>query len=338
MAALKLAVVGCGKATESLHLPVMKASEQFEVSVLVDKALPRAKQLARQFDVPHVLDDYREIAGKADAAVLALPHNLHAQVAGELMGSGIHVLVEKPMALTTRECDEMIKVAQEHKRVLAVGLVRRFYRATAFVKQVLGSGLLGEVTSVDVREGIVFRWPVTSDFMFRKEAGGGVLSDTGPHTLDSLLYWFGAYESLEYFDDAMGGVEADCELYLTFRSGVKARVELSRTRDLRNSFIIQGERGSLEVGTGYDPVIRLKLGGLESTLDGHVTDDGQADTNIRDVFFRQLNDFAGAILDAREPRVPGTEGRRSVELIEACYASRQPLRYPWVFVNERQLA
>jgi len=55
-------------------------------------------------------------------------------------------------------------------------------------------------------------WKVASDFMFRKEAGGGVLADTGAHLLDLLLWWLGDYESVEYCDDAVGGVEADCEL------------------------------------------------------------------------------------------------------------------------------
>ncbi len=158
------------------------------------------------------------------------------------------MLVEKPMALTAAECDAMIAAAEEGGAVLAVGLMRRFLRSTRFVRHAVQTGLLGRIRRFDVREGIVYNWPVASDFFFRKEtAGGGVLIDTGAHTLDSLLWWLGDVRSLDYFDDNYGGVEADCLLQLQMESGATGVVELSRTRKLRNTAIIEGDRASIEV-------------------------------------------------------------------------------------------
>ena len=116
--------------------------------------------------------------------------------------------------------------------------------------------MLGTIRSFDVREGMVFRWPVKSAAMFSPECGG-VLADIGTHVLDLLLWWFGDVAGFEYWDDAAGGVEADAVMHLEMASGVTGRVELSRTRDLRNSCVIRGERGTLEVGTKTDSTVTL---------------------------------------------------------------------------------
>lgn len=332
---LKLAILGCGAIAKGVHLPVTALSDQVEVTMLVDKALPRARELADKYGVPTVVDDYRAITGKVDAAIVALPNYLHAPVTIELLRQGIHVLVEKPMALRAGECDEMIETASNSGAVLAVGLDCRFFASSQFVKQALGNGLLGHIISFDLRHGSIFRWPVASDFMFRKEAaGGGVLIDTGIHALDLLLWWLGDYDRVEYYDDAMGGVEADCELHLRLKCGASGVVEFSRTRNLRNSWIIRGERGVLEIDEkSLNPLIRLKVKNQDVVLAGYVRRGETADDATQDVFRRQFDDFVDAVLDHREPFVPGQEGRHAIELIEACYASRRLLKHPWMFLG-----
>ncbi len=122
--------------------------------------------------------------------------------------------------------------------------------------------------AVDIQEGMIYDWPVASDFMFRRDMGGGVLADTGAHVLDLLMYWLGDHASVEYKDDAAGGVEADCELRLTMASGAKGVVRLSRTRNLRNTWILEGERGTLEVSRRFDASFRWTLKGRGVDLDG----------------------------------------------------------------------
>ena len=118
-----------------------------------------------------------------------------------------------------------------------------------FVKRVLDEGLLGAVHGVSMcARGYVYDWPVASDFFFRKEIGRRRgLDRYRAHTLDSILWWLGDVASFEYADDNYGGVEADCVIDLVMESGVRGVVELSRTRALRNTTIIRGERASLEV-------------------------------------------------------------------------------------------
>jgi len=330
---LRLAIIGCGAVAELNHLPAASRCEDVEVTVLVDKNLQRARSLAEQFGVVEVTDDYRRIGGKADAAIVALPHFLHARVAVDLMGLGMDMLVEKPMALSTAECDQMIAAAEEHGVKLAVGLVRRFLDSYRLVKSLIDSGALGAITSFDVREGHVFVWPVASDFFFRREAaGGGVLIDIGVHVLDTLLWWLGDYESVTYCDDCYGGVEANCTLNLKMKNGAEGTVEISRTRNLRNTAIIRGEKGWVEVGMGGGKVSFFPEGeeiGLSGTTVRHDSV-AVADLPISHQIFRdQLHDWIGAIRNDHKPLVTGEEARRSVALIEECYLCRQPLDLPW---------
>ncbi|MFP5284430.1 MAG: Gfo/Idh/MocA family protein, partial [Thermoanaerobaculia bacterium] len=328
MQKVRLAVLGCGAVAQIHHLPAISASGQAEAAVVVDADAARARSVAERFGVPDSATDWREALDRIDAAVIALPNSLHAPVAVDLLRRGVPVLVEKPMALSVAECDQMIAAAEAGGATLAVGLDFRFFDSTHWVKDFLAGGILGELRGFDLRQGVIPRWPFATDFLLRKEtAGGGVLADFGVHVLDLLLVWLGEWEAIDYRDDAEGGIESDCELLLRMRSGLEGSVEISRTRNLRNTCVFEGERGSLEVGIwDPDPTITLRFGGRETSLEGRA---GSSRLTFQDVFVRQIDDFAAAVREGREPFVPGREGRRSLELIEACYAARQPLELPW---------
>jgi predicted dehydrogenase len=339
---LRLAVVGCGAVAAIHHLPALSLSRSAEAVVLVDADPGRAKDLASRFGVPETATDYRSLPGRVDAAIVALPNSLHAPVSIDLLRQGVHVLVEKPMALNVRECDAMIAAAEAGRAVLAVGLEFRFFDSSLFVRNLLRDGLLGEIRRFEMHQGVIPRWPFATDFLLKKEtAGGGVLADFGVHVLDLLLWWLGDWTDVDYRDDAQGGIESDCELSLAFRSGVTGpitgtitgTIEISRTRNLSNTCLFEGERASLEVGIwDPDPTIRLLLKDREVALAGRARRPEGSEIDFLEAFVRQIDDFAAAVRERREPHVPGREGRRSQELIEACYARRQPLELPWSVV------
>jgi predicted dehydrogenase len=339
---VRLAVVGCGAVAQIHHLPAIAASGRVEAAVLVDADEKRARALAERFGVPEVATDFKGLPGKVEAAVVALPNSLHAPVSIDLLRRGVHVLVEKPMAMNVRECDEMIDAARTGRAVLAVGLDFRFFDASLFVRNLLRDGLIGEIRGFDLRQGVIPRWPFATDFLLKKEmAGGGVLADFGVHVLDLLLWWLGDLTVTGYRDDAMGGVESDCEMTLATAAGLKGEVEVSRTRTLRNTCVFEGERAKLEVGVwDPDPEIRLSIAGSEVALAGRARGAMGSKTgsalNFTDVFVRQIDDFARAIRLRREPLIPGVEGRRSLALIEACYAQRQLLELPWSVLPTRE--
>jgi predicted dehydrogenase len=329
MRPIRLGVIGAGAAAEGIHLPALARTGGVQTVAIVDPSADRVESIANKFGVPARYRDYHDAIPHIDAAILGIPHQYHAPVTVDLLKAGVHVLVEKPMALSTAECDAMIRASEASGACLAVGLLRRFAPTLRYTKDVLDSGLLGTIRSFDVREGMVYRWPVKSAAMFSPQCGG-VLADIGTHVLDLLLWWFGDVAGFQYWDDAAGGVEADAVMNMEMAGGITGRVELSRTRDLRNSCVIRGERGTLEVGTKTDSTVTLTPVHGTSSLSGRATlPNQQAPGNLSDLFAWQMADFIRAIQTHSSPAVPGVEARRSVAVLESCYQRRQRLLFPF---------
>ena len=128
---------------------------------------------------------------------MAVPHKLHYDLTIPLLENGIHVLVEKPMANTFSECQEMIEVVKENKVLLEVG---RWEDSTSIStgkrKLFLNSGLVKSKVLLLPR-GVVFSSPVASAAMFKKEESGSGVLDTGPHLVEESTYrWFGRLREL----------------------------------------------------------------------------------------------------------------------------------------------
>ena len=329
---IRLALIGCGAVARIHHLPAIARVAAADLAVLVDPSLERARELAAKYRPRRVVRDYREVTDEVDAAIVATPNYLHAPIAIDLLRRGIHVLVEKPMALSSQDCEQMISAAQENGAVLAVGMEMRFFHPCRFVRQALSKNLLGRIDSFDLRVGVVSNWPSTTDyFLHKKQSGGGVLIHYGVHVLDLLLWWLGDYAEVSYRDDALGGVEANCEMKLRLRAGARGTAEISRMRKLRNTCLIEGERGSLEIEL-WDPDGHVYLKhGDDLVLNGCVGAGADAAReSAPDVFLRQLVDFVEAIRQRRAPFIPGLEVLPAVRLIETCYASKQALELPWM--------
>ena len=325
---LRIAIIGCGAVAELVHLPAL-AKIGLRPVLLVDKDLQRAQTLADRFHVEGVSQDYQVNMGAFDAAIVAIPHHLHAPVTLYLLAKGVHVLVEKPMAMTSVEAQDMQAAAKQTDTILAVGMSWHFRRAQMWVKGALEANLLGNLKSFNFQEGRVFDWPVISDFTFLKKKGGGVLLDTGSHVLDLLIWWLGEVAEFTYQDDSIGGVEANCEINLTMASGVRGFVALSRTRNLRCTAIIKGTHGEIEVGLSTTRLranppnlLDFKAGDLKGNRLGT-----QADGNSSEL---ELLDWINSIETGRQPSVTGEATARSITLIENMRNQRRTIAFPWL--------
>ena len=337
-------VAGCGAITKFFYASALSYLEKtgaIRVAALCDpheanraaihERFPQSQSLARFEDAPFA-------AGTV--VVVGTPPKLHAAQTIHALERGCAVLCEKPMAASLADAEAMTAAAQRTGQPLAIGLYRRFFRATQFIKDLCVSQTFGPVVSFEVEEGGPFRWDAASDSFFRRDiTPGGVLYDTGVHTLDLLLWWFGEPASLDYRDDAAGGLEANCALKLNYTAGFSGDVRISRDWATNNVFRINFARGSVSWFVGQAGQVALSINGVDTVLSGDVlpkTDDGLVLHTGRlaegspQAFIRQLMNVADAARGLAPLHIPATEGLRSLKLIETCYRQRLPLTLPWL--------
>jgi predicted dehydrogenase len=328
------------------HAPALEALARegaLEVRALVDPDRAAAASLGARFPGAAVHAELDALLGAGlDLAIVASPPRFHATQAAALLGAGVAVLCEKPLAPTLAEGETMVAAADAAGRVLAAGMIRRFLPATEAIRHVVQARTLGAVRRISVREGGVFRWPAASPSFFARE-NGGVLLDIGVHVLDLLVWWLGEPETLAYADDAMGGVEANCRLELTYADGCEVDVRLSRDWAQPNRWDVECEHGRLRWEMREPTKVALRLRDASHALDAQL----RALANGRDPlalganapgfeasFRTQIRDVLAAVRERRAPAVSGREALRSLRLIERCRATRTLMDMPWLGEGE----
>jgi predicted dehydrogenase/nucleoside-diphosphate-sugar epimerase len=341
---LRVAIVGCGAVTRASLLPVLAGHDRIQVVALVDRDARRARELADAYSITRVESDAAAIMrADADALVIATPPAHHAPAALDAISRGFHVFVEKPMAIRSADADEMVAAADRAGVVLSVGLYRRLLPVARLLRGLLETGMLGRPVSADVEEGGAYTWPVTTlSMLSRAGGGGGVLIDIGTHVLDQLLYVLPGDARVDrYAENARGGIETDCRAEVTIATrwgDIPARVELSRTRELRGTIRIACERGTLELVRGdfcnlriltKDDAVPDTFSGLMRPIRVGAGWADQGDLLGYKAFRAEFDDWHQAIDRKSQPTLSGRSTVPVVKLIEACYAHASELPEPW---------
>jgi len=348
----RIVLTGCGAVAEHFYAPAigrLVAEGVVDDVLLIDRAENRIGALRRILPHASAYTDLAEVLPQLDESlvVIALPHNLHASQSIKALESGAHVLCEKPMAVTVEECDLMLAAAARSSRLLAVGHIRRFFPVSKVIREWIIGERLGRLRAFRFLEGEPFSWPVTTDSFFRREtSGGGVLIDAGAHTLDLLLWWLGPVAELDYSDDAVSGVEANCVIRIKTQNGASGLVQMSREIPLANQYLFEFERGWLLYKCGV--VHKFSWGWLGETVTYATTIESSLEigfdrlpksapvsSSMVSCFEMQLSNMLRAI-QGREPAMcAGPEARQTVALIERCYRERHFLPQPWLPEKEQ---
>lgn len=342
---LQVALVGCGAVSRLYYVPALQELErlgQVGVAALFDPNPENLTPVQKAFPAARHVRDFDELKRiDLDLAIVASPPQYHAGQAIRLLEAGASVLCEKPMALSVAEGEAMLAAAEDARRVLAIGLVRRFFPAAETIHHLLSRNMLGEVKSFTFSEGRVFRWPVQSASYFRDN---GVLRDIGVHVLDLLIWWWGQPEEILYEDDAMGGVELNCRIQLRFRQGFKGEVRLSREVRLQNTFSVQAEHGQLRWDIDETDQLQIRFSDSNRPLAGQLhamrNVDGMASAaspvgaDFQQCFLSQLKNVIAAVHGVERLIVPGEAALASLRAIEHCYSRPALMDMPWLSEQE----
>ena len=184
---LRVGIIGGGAITQVAHLPVLKKMKTIEVRAICDTDLPKARALADRFGVKDAFDDIEELLRyeALDAVVICSPNHLHESHILAALSANLHVLVEKPLAMSAASAQRIVEAAEKHGKVVMVGMNHRYRPDVQIVRSFVQSGELGTVESVR-GSWHVFR-PGRTQLGWRQrrdQAGGGAMLDLGLSILD----------------------------------------------------------------------------------------------------------------------------------------------------------
>lgn len=342
---IRYAVVGLGHIAQVAVLPAFAhAAKNSTLTALVSDDPAKLKQLGKKYRVPYTYS-YKEYdqcvrSGQIDAVYIALPNSLHCDYAVRAAAAGVHVLCEKPMAVTEEECRRMIETAERAHVKLMVAYRLHLEEANMKTVELARSGKLGKlrlfssVFTMQVREG---------DIRVKKELGGGTLYDIGVYCINAARYLFqdnptsvSAF-SVGGTDRRFRQVDEMTAALLHFPGDRLASFVCSFGAADVSAYDLVGSTGSVRVDPAYEYVGPLKQ---------QITIAGKSKSHEfpwRDQFAPELVYFSDCILKNAAPEPSGLEGRIDVQIVQALYRSAEigkpvsltlPKKQQWPTANQ----
>ncbi len=319
---IRLAVVGTGHLGR-IHARIARDLDQLKLQAIVDVDREARERVAEETGAAATAD-YRSLLGSIDAAIIATPTASHFRIAQELMSAGIHVLVEKPIASSRDQAEQLVRLARQQQVVLQVGHIERFNPALVAARQRLDSPKYIHAERL-------------SGFPFRS-LDVGVVLDLMIHDLDIVLWLASApvvnVEALGI--SVLSGHEDIANARITFANGCVANLTASRASYVSRrcmQVFTGGGFAAVDFGDRQATVVEPAdiVLGRELDLDSL---DGQQREELKSRLFDDLlvrsalevedanaiqeeqRDFAAAIRHGQTVRVPGEAGRDALALAE----------------------
>ncbi|WP_138416136.1 Gfo/Idh/MocA family protein [Aquibacillus sediminis] len=348
MTKLKMGIIGVGGIAQQRHIPAfLQLQEKIELIAVHDVNESRAREVAEEYGIEHVVTDYHEMFRYVDAVTICTPNKYHAEISIAALDAGVHVLCEKPMAMTTKEAEAMVEAAERTGKVLAIAYHYRHMKESQAAKRAMVTGEVGAplVTRVQaLRRRKVPGWGV---FTNKDLQGGGSLIDYGCHLLDLSLWLLDGPKPVEVmgktynqlskqpnqinewgtFDHETFEVDDHVTSYITFADGSSLLFECSWAANIQEDVShvsLSGTVGGLNVFP-YE-LYQTKGNALVTTRADQIIDEDDPD-------IPQAENFIDACLGEAELVVKPEEALRVTRIIEAIYESSQTGKS--VRLNER---
>lgn len=350
MTRMKAAVVGSGMFAQARHIPaLLRMKKQVELVAVCDNDEELARKTASRFGISKAYRSTTEMFSKEklDLVDICVPPQAHADVAVESIQHGCHVMMEKPMALKTSDCDRMLDASKQQGTKICVVHNNLFHAPLLKARTLLADGAIGDFVGMRIFLSTP-RWDmIDHEKHWYHKLPGGVIGETGPHIAYMTLAFAGDVQRVEVFAQNRLGhpwaphdefrIEMDCEkgsssATLSYtRNCWGANVDIYGTEealhvDLHQMALTRHKLRSLK----YIPVSKLSLSIIAQTSKEFASNVGKA------LMGRQklgtdvvISRFVESVVSGKPVPVSGEDGRKAVELMEKVakrYSERYGLR------------
>ncbi len=320
---VRYAVVGMGHIAQAAVLPAFAhAQRNSRLTAIVSDDATKRRELTRRYklEATYRYEEYDRCLQNVDAVYVALPNSQHADYTIRAANAGVHVLCEKPMAVTVSECEEMIAACRRNGVKLMVAYRLHFEEMNLRAVDLVRRGRIGEPKffnssfSMTVRRG---------DIRTKREYGGGTLYDIGVYCINAARYLFRAEPTEVMAISVNGGgaklaeIDESTAAILRFEGDRIASFVTSFNAHDVAAYRIVGTKGQLQVDPAYEYAeglaYRLSVNGKSE----------RKRIGKRDQFAPELLHFSDCILKNREPEPSGEEGLQDVRIVQALYESAE---------------
>ena len=330
---IRYGMVGCGRIA---HRHALEIRKKGTLVCVCDIDAPKAAAFAAQFGAKSYANYADMLAAEKELEVMIIctPNGLHARHSIDALQAGLHVLCEKPMALSSSDCSAMMETASKHGKHLVVVKQNRFNPAVAAVKKALDTGRLGRILSFQLS----CFWNRGAPYYQHSwhgslEMDGGTLYTQFSHFIDILQWFFGKPETTAgYFSNQLHAGQIEFEdtgaVILRFSGGIMGTLNYtvnSYQENMEGSLTLFGEKGTVKIGGQYLNTLsyqQLEGGPITyETRPALVNDYGfyQGSMSNHDRVYENLTDV---IRNGAAMAASAWDGRQTVEMIEQIYRSR----------------
>lgn len=325
MEKIRLAIIGLGGVAQVMHLPAIIKRNDIEIVALCDTQKSKLNNLSKKLNVDKKFLSVDDMLGSGlsiDAALIAVPTNMHAEISIKCLRAGINILVEKPLGRNFSETKKIVDEADKSGKILMVGMNNRFRNDCMLQRSFIRNGDIGEVYYVKTgwlkNKSSNTKWFTDSD-----KSGGGVVTDNGIVMLDLGMWMMNFPEvksvSAVNYNHNTKTVEDSSISLIKFRSGESLTIEASWSF-LRNGEFFYCNTFGMEGSASINPlkIYKFKNNELKEITPKRVS---KVLNSYKDSFEYQLKHFVGSVKGYHKPVSTGEEALKVMKITDAIYKS-----------------
>lgn len=302
--------------------PAIVSSPGHELVGIMTRSIGKAQRYAEKHNVRYYYDSVEDLVSNPhiNAVYVVTPNYQHCEYTIMAAEKGLHVMCEKPIAVSLKEAEKMVVMCRQNNVKLMIGNMMRFHSCHQWVKDCIKKGLLGEITQMRVKSEF-FLFPEPTQWRFvPKLSGGGAIMDVGTHCIN-LLRFFVEKEvtQVSAFINTRSypfPIDINSAILMKFNNGAIGTVNVSfNNRFPINGYEICGTEGSLigEGSIGREPTGKATLFTAKGSQVFQSTSPNP--------YVAQIKHFAQCIENDQEPLINGEEGIKDLRICFAAYES-----------------
>jgi len=308
-------------------IPAISQSERGELVAVASRSKINAKRYAKEWDIRQAFGSYEELldSGEVDAVYIGLPNHLHAEWTIKALKAGVHVLCEKPFAVTLEEVDAMIAAKEETGTVLSEAFMYRHHPQTKIAGELVRSGKLGDISML--RGTFDFAFAKRNNIRLVPEWGGGCLWDVGVYPLSFAQFIMGGppewVQGAQWTGDT--GVDETFVGQMGYSRNRFAQISSAFRTPFHTFVEIIGTKGRLHISRPFT--------GVEDSKMIFYTNDGASElisVPKKELYLGEVEDMHAAILDGTPNYLRLEETRNHIRTVLTLYESARARQIIWM--------